>query len=371
MERLLRKQLNIITNILILFFAVITLPGVGISLARIPAIGFVPEMYLHIGLATLVIILAISRKHIPYSVKSWIISIALMAMGYGGFFSIGLSSSGRLDVVIGIAVACLFINFRTGLILSIINILLFMLVAYLHVKGYVHQDIDYNTYNYAAKSWIAAFYNFSSMGVVIVLLTGLANQQLRRNLTILSDKKNELHKEIIQRKIAEEKYKKLSITDPLTTLFNRRYLFEKAEEEIARSERYSRSLSIIMIDADHFKSVNDKYGHQAGDFVLKAIAERLLNNLRPSDVLARFGGEEFCLLMPETDLEMALHVAERLRQAIIEAPFIFENHEIRLSCSFGVAEKRDDENKMSSVVNRADQAMYEAKDKGRNQIIQA
>lgn len=371
MERILQKQLNSIVNIIIIFFAVITLPGMGISLSRVPAIGFLPEMYFHIALTLFVILLAFFREIIPYSVKTWITVTALMIMGYGGFFSIGLSSSGRLDVVIGIAFACFFISLRVGIILAVVNILLFTIVAYLHVNGYTVHDIDFNTYNYAAKSWIAAFYNFSSIGIVIVLLTGLANQQLRKNLKSMSDKKNQLHKEIIQRKIAEEKYKKLSVTDPLTNLYNRRYFFEKANEEITRSERYDRPLSIIMIDADYFKNINDEHGHQAGDFILKSIAERLLNNLRPCDVPARFGGEEFCLLMPETDIEMALHVAERLRHAIADEQFTFEDKEINLTCSFGVAEKNNDEHTVSSIISRADNALYNAKNEGRNKIVKA
>lgn len=371
MERLLHKQLNGIINILIVFFALITLPGVAISLSRISVIGFIPEMFFHIALTSFIILLAIYRNSVPYYIKTWTIVIALMIMGYGGFFSIGLSSSGRLDVVIGIAVACLFISLRAGVVLGALNILLFVGVAYLHVNGSVTNNIDYNSYNYAAKSWMAAFYNFSSMGVVIVLLTGLANQQLRHNLKNISDKKNQLHKEILQRKIAEEKYKRLAITDPLTNLYNRRHFFDKASEETIRSERYNRPLSIIMIDADHFKDINDKYGHQAGDHVLTVIAERLVNNLRPSDVPARFGGEEFCLLMPETDIEHALQVAERLRKSISDTPIEYNNNQITLTCSFGVTEKNEDDTDISNLISRADNALYNAKSDGRNTIIKA
>jgi len=206
---------------------------------------------------------------------------------------------------------------------------------------------------------------------VIVLLTGLANQQLRHNLKNISDKKNQLHKEILQRKIAEEKYKRLAITDPLTNLYNRRHFFDKASEETIRSERYNRPLSIIMIDADHFKDINDKYGHQAGDHVLTVIAERLVNNLRPSDVPARFGGEEFCLLMPETDIEHALQVAERLRKSISDTPIEYNNNQITLTCSFGVTEKNEDDTDISNLISRADNALYNAKSDGRNTIIKA
>lgn len=371
MERLLHKQLSYILDVLFVFFAVITVPGVILSLSRISAIGFRPEMYFHIILTFAVIALAVFRKKIPFRVKAVIAVVFLMIIGYSGLFSIGLSSSARLDIAISIALACLFFNLRTGVILGIANSAMFAAIAVMNANGTLNYRIDFNAYNYAAKSWAAATYNFTAMGVVVVLMSGLANQQLRKYLNRLSEKKKQLHKEITQRKIAEENYKRLSRTDPLTELFNRRYFFEKAEEEMVRAVRYGRALSIIMVDADFFKTINDTYGHRAGDFVLKMIAERFHKNLRPVDVACRFGGEEFCILLPETDFAEAVQVAERLRRAVSSETFDFEGTQVELTCSFGVTEKKPDESDISPLISRADEALYNAKDRGRNTITSA
>lgn len=368
MDKTLYKQLNKIINILILFFAVIILPGVGISLSRIPAIGIRPEMYFHVVLGIGVLFLAVFRRKVPYKVKAWIGVISFMLVGYSGLFSIGLSSSGRMDIVISIALACLFFDLQTGLVLAVINIIAFIFVAALNIKGLIHFNIDFNVYNHAMKSWIAAFYNYTALGIVAVLMTGLVNQQLRLALKKMYFKKKQLHKEIMRRRVTEEKYKKLSITDPLTELYNRRYLFDKGGDEMLRCDRYNRDLSVIMVDADYFKDINDTYGHKAGDLVLQKIAERLNSNLRPSDISSRFGGEEFCLLLPETDMEEALHVAERLRMSICSEPFAYEDKKIELTCSFGIAARKEGETDFSAVLSRADGALYKSKNKGRNTI---
>lgn len=369
MERLLYKQLNNIVDVLLIFFAFVATPGMFLSLSRIPSIGFRPEMLFHVFLSLFVVLIALMRRRIAYRLKSAMIIVSLMVIGYSGLFSIGLSSSGRLDIVISIALACLLFNLKAGLALAAFNILTFIVVALLHVKGVITYSIDFNTYNYTAKAWAAAFFNFTTMGVLVVLLIGQVNQQLRKNFYKTMKKKKQLHKEIIQRQVAEEKYKRLSKTDPLTNLYNRRYFFEKAEEEILRSERYNRKLSLILVDADYFKTVNDTYGHQAGDQVLRELACRFLLNLRPTDIACRFGGEEFSLLLPETGIDEAVQVAERLRAAISNKPVSFKDNRIELTCSFGVTERLQNETDISNMVSRADEALYNAKDKGRNTIL--
>lgn len=368
MERLLQKQLNNIIDVLIVFFAILALPGVLISTSRFSQIGFRPEMATHAVLTLMVIMLLVLRKKIPYRVKTFIAVASFMLIGYSGLFSLGLSSSGRLDIVISIALACLFYNLRTGIILAVINLILFIAIAYIHVNDLYSYSIDFNTYNSSLKGWVAAFYNFAAMGVAIVLANGLVNQQLRRNLQDIMKRKTQLHREVSHRKEAEEKYRKLSVTDPLTDLYNRRYFLEKAKEEIIRSERYGHSLSIIMMDADHFKRINDTYGHHAGDFVLKEISERFRRTLRPSDIASRFGGEEFCFMFPETGMDEALRAAERLRISISSQPFVMSGEVIEVTCSFGVAERMSHEEDIAVVITRADNALYESKKKGRNKV---
>jgi diguanylate cyclase len=174
-------------------------------------------------------------------------------------------------------------------------------------------------------------------------------------------------------KLANQKLKELSDTDQLTGLKNRRYLDHFLENELVRSLRYQNTLSILILDIDHFKSVNDVYGHLVGDICIKEVAQRFSQQLRiPTDLSARYGGEEFCVLLPETSLEGALAVAERIRKRInndeIEAP----EHDFhkRISVSIGVYSKIPNPDDTPSIyLNNADKALYKAKQNGRNQVV--
>jgi diguanylate cyclase (GGDEF)-like protein len=168
---------------------------------------------------------------------------------------------------------------------------------------------------------------------------------------------------------------RLAKVDPLTGVLNRRALFERLGAEFRRSLRYGRSLTVMMIDIDHFKSLNDRYGHAIGDDVLAACARTMASNLRESDVIGRYGGEEFAVILPETSLADGAFVAEKLRIAVerlvIDSPDGGASP-IRTTISVGVAGIPDpatpDE---QALLNRADQAMYAAKRSGRNRITVA
>ncbi len=161
----------------------------------------------------------------------------------------------------------------------------------------------------------------------------------------------------------------LAQTDPLTRLYNRRHLYEKLEIELNRCHRGGNPLSLIMTDIDHFKMVNDQYGHQVGDEVLTKVADLLQEQLRTYDMAARYGGEEFCLVLPETDLEAACDVAERIRQRVEEMSFPAPMEKHTLTMSFGVAAYDGTvEGSIDEIIRAADDALYEAKKSGRNQV---
>lgn len=161
----------------------------------------------------------------------------------------------------------------------------------------------------------------------------------------------------------------LSVTDPLTELTNRRYFFEVARLELERALRYKRTLSVMMIDVDHFKNINDTFGHAIGDVTLREIANRIRQTVRTVDTVARFGGEEFIVLMPETSREEACQVAERVRHAVSDIPVETEAGNVSTSLSIGVAQLGDTSIDMDRLIQYADQAMYTAKGEGRNQVV--
>jgi diguanylate cyclase (GGDEF)-like protein len=156
--------------------------------------------------------------------------------------------------------------------------------------------------------------------------------------------------------------------DGLTGLFNRRHLFEVLNLEIERAKRGLQRLSLVLVDLDHFKTVNDEHGHAAGDAVLAAAASFMKKSLRPYDIAARYGGEEFILLLPSTPVDDARLVAERLRGGL--EGLSIEGHEKKVTASFGVAEWRASETS-EALIARADRALYDAKDAGRNRVVVA
>jgi diguanylate cyclase (GGDEF)-like protein len=159
--------------------------------------------------------------------------------------------------------------------------------------------------------------------------------------------------------------KMLSNQDGLTGVFNHAYLVGEVNSEIERAKRYHSTFSLILLDVDNFKEVNDVYGHLAGDFVLKSIAQLMVKTLRTIDVVGRYGGEEFIVLMPETDLENAYNAGERLRQAIEAMGFSHNNNLIRLTISTGIATYQEGKNGQD-LIKIADDNLYKAKRGGKN-----
>jgi len=160
----------------------------------------------------------------------------------------------------------------------------------------------------------------------------------------------------------------LALTDPLTGLRNRRSLFELGRIEFSRAKRMERPFCCMMLDLDHFKQINDNYGHPMGDKVLQEFAKRCKNSVREVDMIGRYGGEEFVILLPETDSETAMQVAERLRASVEGTPMKVSGQEVNVTVSIGVSRKDENTLELETLIARADQAMYIAKHKGRNRV---
>ena len=163
----------------------------------------------------------------------------------------------------------------------------------------------------------------------------------------------------------EEIYR-LTTIDGLTQIHNRRYFLEQLEREVSRSRRYRRDLSLLLLDIDRFQSINDSYGHLAGDYVLTQLATVVKGKIRREDIFARYGGEEFAIVLPEIDGPNAVALAEKLRKLIEKAPFKFEDTKIQVTVSIGITSLGQDECDASELVKRADDKLYEAKESGRN-----
>jgi diguanylate cyclase (GGDEF)-like protein len=172
----------------------------------------------------------------------------------------------------------------------------------------------------------------------------------------------------VELKKAKEKLLRMAVTDELTGLFNRRYFMSRLNQEFERVKRYESIFTLIMLDIDYFKRVNDIYGHLAGDSVLRNCAEIMKTSLRLSDTLGRIGGEEFSILLPEAEIGYGIEIAERLRKKIGRSNLEFEGKKLRVTVSAGISDSDSNDLTVDAVLNRADMALYEAKEAGRNRV---
>jgi diguanylate cyclase (GGDEF)-like protein len=178
--------------------------------------------------------------------------------------------------------------------------------------------------------------------------------------------------DLTAQKAVEHQLRHLAQRDPLTQAYNRHHFWQLAHNEMARVRRYGRPLSVAMIDADVFKGINDAYGHDVGDGVLRLIVDTCQDGLRKNDVLARYGGEEFIVLLPETPPEGARVVMERLREQVAQTPLVLDDgRSVHVTVSIGIAAVIDPAEGVEPLLKRADDALYVAKRNGRNRVEMA
>lgn len=193
-------------------------------------------------------------------------------------------------------------------------------------------------------------------------------QALEQQLTLLTERVRDMEAQSAQVEARFEEQRRLALIDMLTQMPNRQAYEERLQQEYQRWQRYQRPLALVICDVDNFKSINDNYGHSAGDKVLRILAKTLRTRLRQTDFVARFGGEEFVALMPETSVEEALQTLDSIRAAIAECPFHFRSQPVSITLSAGIAcfTAGDDPD---AVFERADAALYRAKEAGRNRCV--
>ncbi|MBI9048736.1 MAG: GGDEF domain-containing protein [Anaerolineaceae bacterium] len=200
----------------------------------------------------------------------------------------------------------------------------------------------------------------------------------KREAELTRNKNLTLEKEIVERKKVEEElrksekqYRTMASFDPLTRLFNRRHFFNLAEIEFERAKRYDHSLAVMMIDLDHFKSVNDCYGHLIGDEMLAFVANLCKRSLRKIDVIGRYGGEEFIVLLPQTNADQAMILAQRLCKTIQQSSMPCTKGQVNITVSIGVSVNSLSYERLETLFDLADQALYRAKENGRDQVCLA
>ncbi|KAA0873611.1 diguanylate cyclase [Nitrincola tapanii] len=197
------------------------------------------------------------------------------------------------------------------------------------------------------------------------LIRSLQQERIERE-TIIEERTADLHQEIDRRKKSQDKLHYLAHHDELTRTKNRRWILQQLKQLSAEGES---QFALLMLDIDHFKKINDRYGHEAGDSILMQFVARMQQSLRQSDCLGRYGGEEFLILLPATDAQDAMEIAERLRKSSSDHPYTLHKDSIWVTVSIGVASTQSNETTPEELIGRADQALYRAKHAGRNLSI--
>ena len=209
------------------------------------------------------------------------------------------------------------------------------------------------------------------LGYAAVIRINIGNRRAYVLLQQSEQANRQLEKEIGHSKELEAELQRQALTDPLTGLSNRRHYEMLFKREHERCRRHQTVMTLGMIDLDHFKRINDDYGHDTGDQVLKFVAEILQKPLRHSDILGRFGGEEFILILPDTSLQQAQAIAERMRKALEDDALIHDDVLIKVTATFGLTQVRAEDLDIQDCVRRADDALYEGKRSGRNRVTLA
>lgn len=205
-------------------------------------------------------------------------------------------------------------------------------------------------------------------GIFVLYRLQASHRELYAMLRQAQEANVHLSHEVAIRRELEEELRRQATTDSLTGLFNRRHYHGLIGREIARSRRSGTPLSFCVLDIDHFKRVNDSYGHGAGDEVLRFLADLCRETARDTDILGRLGGEEFVIALPDTALGEALTFADRLRTRLEQATIVTENGDVRLTVTIGVAQLSEQDASLQDLVRRADEALYAGKQAGRNQV---
>jgi len=192
--------------------------------------------------------------------------------------------------------------------------------------------------------------------------------ELKKSRENIRRAKEELEKRNLKLQAAMKDLELAARTDSLTGLYNRRYMQNRLDEELVRVKRNKKDFTVVMSDIDFFKRINDAHGHECGDHVLKFMAGTLRSGIREQDIVSRWGGEEFIILLPETDKKGGLVLSEKIRKAIEASVFRYSDMDLRLTMTFGVATYRPEES-IDELLKRADDALYAGKESGRNRVI--
>jgi len=373
----LRHVRSRICDMMLFASAALVVPAVSASVYRSMFIGWQWQMGLHIATAVVIWILLIFRKKIPYPLRAGTLVFIFLLIGLVGFWKTGIVAGANPLLLLAPVMATILFGKRLGIPFTVVMISMMIVTAYSFIFGGRTFVIDTTTAVSYMPVWVT--YLLTVILAVVTSISAISMSNHHLAAALMKSRKSQgdleyLNKDLEQQvslRTSELEGAKIRAelqarTDVLTGLNNRRAFFEYAEVMDAQSRRYNHTYVIAMIDIDHFKQVNDTWGHEAGDDALVVVGNAIFKILRETDIIGRIGGEEFAVIMSETDLDEGVMLAERLRKSIEEMVIETAKGDINLTVSIGVAACDDQNLSLESVMASSDAALYSAKNAGRN-----
>lgn len=369
-----------ICDLMLLASAVLAVPTALASVLRSQNIGWQWAMGVHVATAIALCLLFMFRVSIPYTVRAGSIVFLFFMVGIIGFWNVGMVAGANPLLLLTPVFATILFGKRVGIPLAIAMVLAMIVTAYSFVFGGRVFNISFDVSTTYLPAWITYLMTVILAVVASVVAVSMSNHHLEAALiksrksqidlaNLNKDLENQVRIRTLELQDATKTAEQQARTDVLTGLNNRRAFFEYADVIDAQSRRYNHVYVVAMIDIDHFKSVNDTWGHDCGDITLVDIATSLARALRETDIIGRIGGEEFAIIMPETTLEEAESLAERLRELIEGLVMKTPKGEIKVTVSIGVAAFEDPSYTIEKVIGNSDTALYQAKNTGRNRVM--
>lgn len=346
---------------IIVILAICSVPAAIASTSRVTISGFQPSMALHIAICLSLIIAALKRRHLSVKFKLNYLLLLSVAVSVFGIYNWGLIGNGFLWSLLVIVFSTLYYGIKAGFIASIAFCLYCSVIGFLYISGFLDMPIDPESYFTSLSGWATAVIGALFPLCLTVLVVGTLYDTAKSMLL-------KLEKQRVEITVLAER-------DSLTGLYNARVFHELIAHAMERSKRHDSWVYLVNIDLDNFKSVNDSYGHHAGDCVLKYISDQLLAATRSEDTLCRVGGDEFLILIehPKRHSEEQLQqLITRLKEAI-EIPYLYEGQTLEIRGSIGIAEYNAESTpdliSKDDILKRGDRNMF--KDKRKNRAQQA
>jgi diguanylate cyclase (GGDEF)-like protein len=349
-------------NFTLSFYCVAFFIIAPVTLYRTIDTGWLPLNTFHVFLLSLLFIFNHFKNKIPYSTKAILLISVFYSIGAAANYFFGIAAGNYLYFGICILLSATFLTIKRTILILFIIILTQVAFMVLTSYGVITFQISPITQVSSVYFWTSQIVAFVCIISSPLIALGWLNTSLKSSEDSLKSANQSLE-------VAKQKLILLSQTDELTSLPNRRALFNYADLEFKKFKRNHVSFAVLMIDIDLFKKVNDNYGHDAGDIILKAVSAVLSEQIRDYEIVARYGGEEFVIILQEPDMEICTNIAERIRLAVKNNETSYQNTFLQVTVSIGLSQVLEQDNNIEDVLKRADINLYKAKDDGRNRVV--